>query len=253
MQLRVSPSAGDDRWVAWDGDQAIGDMGSWRGPDGRHRLYFGTCRADAYAVLAEVISGTCYAEIAIDDAAAGAALRAAGFTDHRVEAIYRVPVAVLDAPVPDGISVVTADKCELEPLMMLDCAIRADIPGAEGWQPDSVWFREETYDSPLFDPQTYRVALAGSAYVGLARVWRTVPGASVQRLGCVGVLASWRRRGLARALIGAAFTPLVSRGVREVQCEIDATNQASRGLFADLGAVACDARIELRRSGVSAR
>jgi hypothetical protein len=53
--------------------------------------------------------------------------------------------------------------------------IRADIPGAEGWQPDPVWFREETDDPPFFDPQTYRVSLDGAKYVGLARMWKKAP------------------------------------------------------------------------------
>lgn len=86
--------------------------------------------------------------------------------------------------------------------MLLDCAIRADIPGADGWQPDAAWFREETYDSPFFDPLTYRVALDGHDYVGLARIWKRTPStAAYCRLGCVGVLAGYRQRGLGRALI----------------------------------------------------
>lgn len=99
-------------------------------------------------------------------------------------------------PVPPGIRVITADATELEPLMMLDCEIRADIPGSEGWLPDPVWFREETYDSPFFDPQAYRVALDDAGrYVGLARVWKRLPSQRYRRLGCVGVLAGFRRRG----------------------------------------------------------
>jgi ribosomal protein S18 acetylase RimI-like enzyme len=135
--------------------------------------------------------------------------------------------------------------------MILDCAIRADIPGSEGWRPDPRWFREETYDSPFFDPLTYRVALDGDRYVGLARVWRAAPAppgaAPLQRLGCVGVLAGYRRRGLARALIAAAFAPLHARGVTAVTAEVDAGNTASNGLMASLGGTVTGGTIELRR------
>lgn len=147
---------------------------------------------------------------------------------------------------PSGIRIVTADRTELEPLMLLDCAIRADIPGSEGWQPDPTWFREETYDSPFFDPLTYRVALDGDRYVGLARVWLPVHD-NLHRLGCVGVLAGYRRRGLAQALIAAAFAPLADRGVPEVSAEADATNVASHSLLTGFGAVVTGTTVELHR------
>jgi hypothetical protein len=54
--------------------------------------------------------------------------------------------------------------------MGLDCALREDVSGSAGWQPDATWSREETYDSPYFDPSTYLVALDGEKYVGLGRV-----------------------------------------------------------------------------------
>lgn len=34
------------------------------------------------------------------------------------------------------------ERTELEPLMYLDCALRQDIPGADGWLPDPKWFRD---------------------------------------------------------------------------------------------------------------
>lgn len=245
---------GREHWLAWDGDRVTGVLHPWRAPDGRHRLYFGRCGADTYGPLAAAVDGECYATADAGDAAMIGALTAGGFTEHRREHIYRVPVRPLAAPVPDGLTIITAERTELEPLMLLDCAIRADIPGAEGWQPDPAWFRAETYDSPDFDPLTYRVALDGDGYVGLARVWRATSGPGgpggalpLQRLGCVGVLPGYRRRGLARALIGAAFGPLLNRGVPAVSCEVDAANEPSNALFAGLGAVVTGGTVELRR------
>jgi len=241
-----SPSR--EHWLAWDGDQLVGALHPWRSPDGRHRLYFDRCRADSYGALAAVVAGECYTHADITDAQVLAELSAAGFAEVRREHEYLVPVAQVHAPVPGGLRLVTADKTELEPLMMLDCAIRADIPGSEGWEPDPVWFREETYDSPFFDPQTYLVAIDGDDYIGLVRIWRALPGRELQRLGCVGVLAGYRRRGLARALIAAAFMPLVRRAVTHVNAEVDASNDASNALFAGLGAAVVGSTIELRRS-----
>jgi len=132
--------------------------------------------------------------------------------------------------------------------MMLDCAIRADIPGSEGWQPDPAWFREETYDSPCFDPQTYRVALDGDDYVGLARIWMRVPSRDQDcRLGCVGVLVGYRRRGLGRALIARAMAPLADRGEVLVTAEADAANKASHALLTSFGGRVTGATIELMR------
>jgi ribosomal protein S18 acetylase RimI-like enzyme len=144
---------------------------------------------------------------------------------------------------------VTADQTELEPLMLLDCAIRADIPGADGWQPDPEWFREETYDSADFDPQTYRVALDGTDYVGLARIWKRQASQPFRRLGCVGVLAGYRRLGLGQALIAEAFAPLVAAGETMVTAEADTTNIASHELLTGLGGTVTGGTIELHRTG----
>ncbi len=237
-----------EHWLAWEDGRVVGAVHPWRSPDGRMRLYFDKCRGDAYAPLAAAIGGECYATVDAADSPALLALTQAGFTQTRREDEYEIPVARVLAPVPAGIDVVTADKTELEPLMLLDCAIRADIPGAEGWQPDPVWFREETYDSPYFDPQTYRVALAGRDYVGLARIWRPLPGHRYGRLGCVGVLAGYRRRGLARALIAQALEPLAGTAAAAVTAEADASDAAAHRLLASFGARITGGTIELHRA-----
>jgi ribosomal protein S18 acetylase RimI-like enzyme len=241
-------SADREHWLAFDGSAVVGALHPWRAPDGRHRLYFDKCRADALAPLAAAIAGECFATVDAADSAALAALAQAGFTMNRRENEYEIPVTRLAAPVPAGISIVTGDQSELEPLLDLDCAIRADIPGSDGWRPDPEWFRAETYDSPTFDPQTYRIALDGSAYVGLARVWKALPGRPYRRLGCVGVRRPYRRLGLGRALIASVFGPLADAGVAAVTAEADAGNYASHNLLTSLGARVTGASLELRRA-----
>ena len=240
--------AGDrEHWLAWAGERIAGTLHPWRSPDGRMRLYDGKCRDDAYAPLAGAVHGECYATARIDDDAQLSALREVGFAEHRRENLYEIPVARQDVPVPGGLRIITADATELEPLMMLDCRIRADIPGAGGWQPDPVWFREETYDSPDFDPPAYRVALDGEAYVGLARIWKRSPSERYRRLGCVGVLAPYRRIGLGRALIAQAMALVADAGDTTITAEVDSQNIASATLLRSFGATITGATLELRR------
>jgi ribosomal protein S18 acetylase RimI-like enzyme len=248
-QLRADQDyhAGDrEHWLAWDGALIVGALHPWRGPDGRQRLYYDRCRADAYQPLAG--ARECYATVDAGGREALTALAQAGFAVNRRENEYEIPVTRVPAPVPDGIRIITADATELEPLMRLDCAVRADIPGSEGWQPDAAWFREETYDSPFFDPRTYCVALAGNDYVGLARIWLRTPSTAPHcRLGCVGVLAGYRRLGLGRALIARAMAPLADRGEELVTAEADATNIASHTLLTSFGGRVTGGTIELLR------
>jgi GNAT superfamily N-acetyltransferase len=249
-QLRAEEdyhSADREHWLAWEGDAVVGVLHPWRSPDGRFRLYYDKCRRDTYGLLAAAIDGACVTMVDAADSDAIEALTAAGFAELRRENEYEIPVSLVMAPVPAGVEIVTADQTELEPLMLLDCAIRADIPGSDGWQPDPVWFREETYDSPFFDPHTYRVALADGAYIGLARVWKPLPGHRYGRLGCVGVLAAYRRRGLGRALIAQAFAPLAAAGQAAVAAEADASNAASHALLTSFGARVTGGTIELQR------
>jgi len=237
-----------DHWLAWDGDEVVGALHPWRSPDGRLRLYYDKCRADTYVPLAAVVAGDCYTDVDAADETTLTALRGAGFADHRRENNYEIPITRVEAPVPEGIRIITADNTDLDLLMTLDCQIRADIPGADGWQPDPAWFREETYDSPFFDPQTYRVALDGDAYVGLARIWKKGPSDRYCRLGCVGALAPYRRRGLGRALIAQAMAPLAEAGETTVTAEADTTNIASHTLLTSFGGKITGATIELYRT-----
>jgi ribosomal protein S18 acetylase RimI-like enzyme len=240
---------GGEAWLAWDGRQIVGLLDVWHAPDGRVRLFFGQCRPDAYSPLADAVGGPCYVTVDRTDGHLMTYFADAGFAELRQENEYEIPVSIMAAPIPDGIRVVTADQTELEPLMLLDCAIRADIPGSDGWQPDAAWFREQTYDSPDFDPQAYLVALDGEMYVGLVRIWRRSPSQTYRRLGCVGVLAGYRRRGLARALIARAFVPLAAAGETTVTAEADTTNIASHTLLTGFGGKVTGGTAEYFRDG----
>jgi len=238
---------GREFWLCWDGDRVVGVLRPWLRPDGRLELDFGRCEPRALPVLLARVHGECFTTVDGADSGRLAELGRLGFRVERREFRYSVPVAPVDAPVPVGLEVISAAATRLEPLLALDCALREDVPGSQGWQPDPVWFREETYDSPFFDPEAYLVALDGADYVGLVRVWngpRPLP-----RLGLIAVLPPYRRRGLARGLIGQAFAALHARGVREVTAEVDDTNTASNALLTGFGGVVTGSDLELRRAG----
>lgn len=105
-------------------------------------------------------------------------------------------------------------------------------------------FAEYTFDPRHFDPETYLVAVddATGTYAGLVRVWND-PG--VRMLGLIAVTRAYRRRGVARALLAAAFRPLHDQGVREVAAEVDVTNDASSTLLRSLGAHRVGGSVEL--------
>lgn len=177
--------------------------------------------------------------------------RGLGFEPGRREVLLDVPVdpAVTglrpSAPV-DGIVLLAADAVDETALRELDDTLRADVPGCDGWVNDPTEFREYTFDERQFDPATYLVAVddACERFAGLVRVW-TNPRRS--RLGLIGVTAPYRRRGLARALLAAAFAPLHDRGLRTVVAEVDVTNEPSMRLLTSLGAEPIGETVELVR------
>ncbi len=121
-----------------------------------------------------------------------------------------------------------------------------------GWRCDTEQFRADTF-SPFFDPATYLIAAgrASGEYAGLVRIWRNRAG---PRLGLIATLARYRRRGVARALLGQAFAVLAARGVASVAGEVDDTNVASLSLLTRLSAQRYGGNVELirRRPGRSA-
>ncbi len=174
-----------------------------------------------------------------------------GFEIARREIVFKIPVdpamtGLTDPSPPDGIVLIAADAADETQLRELDDRLRADVPGSRGWLNDPAEFREYTFDERHFDPSTYLVAVDDSRqeFAGLVRVWTS---ARHHRLGLIGVTAPYRRRGLARALIAAAFRPLHERGVSHVSAEADATNHASISLLESIGAARTDETLELIR------
>lgn len=241
-------------WYAQDGDVVAGEVSARMRPDDRCFLYFDAWRPDVYLPLADAVAQELRTDLyaSLDDAEFDAldACAAAGFAEQRRESCYRIPIdpavtTLASSAMPDGLEVLSAAAADVDRLRLLDDALRQDVPGCDGWRWDPGEFREETY-GPFFDPATYLVAVdrSGGDYAGLVRVWRSRGG---PRLSLIGTLPSYRRRGVARALLGSAFTVLLARGETCVIAEADDAAAASGALLTRLGARRYGGSVELIR------
>ena len=238
-------------WHALEDDRVVGRAHLRRRPDDRAFV-----AADAWLepvtralldAVASDVPGDLHTLAGEDDADQLALLAAAGYAVVRREDEFVVPVrpalAATAGPVPDGATIVPADEKESDRLARLDERLRQDVPGSDGWVNDPAEFCAYTFGQH-FDPRLYLVAVVDGEYAGLVRVWR---GNRVPRLGLIAVLRWHRRRGLARALLHAAFTPLAERGIELASAEADETNTPSQALLAALGARRTGACLELLR------
>jgi GNAT superfamily N-acetyltransferase len=258
-ELRVTRAPGDLIWRALDGDTVAGEVRAWRRPDGRHALFFDAWRFDTYRPLADAVANDLRRDLfaTLDDSEFDAldACARAGFTEHRRESCYKIPsdpalTGLGDAALPPGVSVISAGEADIDRLRLLDDDLRQDVPGTDGWRWDPAGFKEETYRH-RFDPETYLVAVAPDGqYAGLVRVWNN----RVPRLGLVAVRAPYRRRGIARALLGRALGVLHERGAagairetRYVVADADDENEPSVTLLSSLGARRTGGSVELIR------
>jgi GNAT superfamily N-acetyltransferase len=246
-------------WRAADGDLVAGEVSARRRPDDRWFVYFDSWRTDAYPPLADAVARDLGRDlyVTLEDAEYDAldACAEAGFTVHRRDSYYRIPLdralAGLDraglagAGLATGLGVLSAADADISRLRRLDDALRQDVPGLRGWRWGDDEFRAETFGR-FFDPGTYLVAVdrTSGEYGGLVRIWRTRAG---PRLGLIATLAPYRRRGVARALLGQAFGVLAARGETSVIGEVDDTNVAAVSWLSGLGARRYGGGVELIR------
>ena len=227
-------------WRALDGNLVAGEVSARLRPDNSRFLYFDTWRADAYPPLADAVARDLGRDlyVTLEDAEYDAldACSEAGFAVHRRESYYRIPVD----PAVTGLA---GPRCRpaRRPFRR-----RRRYHRAAGWTTrtavlpapragDGMPRSSAPRRSALLDPATYLVAVdrASGEYAGLVRIWRNRAG---PRLGLIATLAQYRRRGVARALLGQAFAVLAARGDTSVVGEVDDTNAASVSLLTGLGA-----------------
>lgn len=175
-------------------------------------------------------------------------LHAAGFVAARTEALWRIPLASLPVRPIHSTShrLVGVDRCDLDRVVDLDNALRADIPGSRAWQGTTTDL-SESLDDAEFDPALYLIAAhrQTDAYDGLIRVWDRRPW---PRLGCLGVRVAWRRTRLPAVLVSAATRVLRDRGVTDIVTETDVLNGESHPMASSRG-ISTGAMTEWERTG----
>ena len=90
------------------------------------------------------------------------------------------------------------------------------------------WLEDMTTDEE-FDPRLWFLAESGGMLVGAVLCWTS---AFVKD---VVVRESWRRRGLAEALLLRAFCALATRGATAVELKVEAANRSAVRLYERLG------------------
>jgi ribosomal protein S18 acetylase RimI-like enzyme len=247
---RLSP---DLAWGACARDEGIGVVNALVRPDERCFVFFDSCRAEAYEPLLVAVAQDLGRDfhVTVDEAddKSRALLAQLGFVVNRRESEYLIPTdpqvtGLRGVGAPRGFVLVGADQVAEDRLRVLDDTLRQDVPGTDGWRWDEAGFREETFESPSFDPTTYLIAIEQTSgdYAGLVRVWNNPV---APRLGLIAVVPRYHRRGLAKALLARAFGLLHERAKTEVSAEVDDTNVASTSLLIALGARRTGGSIEL--------
>lgn len=246
------------RHAAWHlirGGKQVAAANALCRPDRRWYVSVDSWDADAYpelvAAMADDVRQDLYTTIDGSDDIEMHRWRELGFEIVRREIEYVIRVAtahaaLADARVPDGLVVLQADAVDERGLRELDDALRCEVPGCDDWRNDPAEFHDYTFDERHFDPDTYLVAVDDErrAFAGLVRVWSSPERG---RLGLIGVLPDYRRRGLAAALLSAAFRPLVERGTGDITAEADVTNDASNSLLERIGARRTGSSVEMVR------
>lgn len=255
FDLRIARTTRLAAWRALAGAEVVGEANAMLRPDRRWFVSVDTWNAESFFPLVSAVASDLRQDLhtRVDEGDEPELRRwsAAGFTVLRREHHFLVPTRVdrtllAGAVLPAGMSLIGADAVDEDGLRMLDEALRADVPGTDGWISDPQEFREQTFDERRFDPATYLVAVddVGQAFAGLARVWNHP---RQPRLALVGVVPGYRRQGLAKILLAAVFAPLHERGISEVAAEADETSVAARALLACFGARRVGGSIELVR------
>jgi mycothiol synthase len=236
---RVGFALGTDAWLVVHGQDAIVGYGqamregptvveSWGVVHPGHRgqgigtWLLARIQQRASELLTGVRSGCFRHAVNAGDRAAAAMLKASGL--HPVRHFWHMQLEVAagfeSGPTPKGIRI-----SEVDPRVHLP-AVHAVLEAAfaDHWghhrEPFDWWARRQT-GSPSYDPTLWLLATeagepvgALTASVGGDRGW-------VDELG---VLAPWRGRGIAGALLRRSFATFAGRGLQRVLLSVDADN-----------------------------
>jgi mycothiol synthase len=158
-----------------------------------------------------------------EDGAGRRMVEAAGFVGvrHHYTMVADLGGAVLDAPLPDGISVRTCDEADLKVIHSLDQETFAEH---WGFTPTSYerW-SQQTYERSDTDLSMWFLAFEGGEPAGFL-IGRVTD--DLGWIGDLGVRREHRRLGVASALLRHSFADFRRRGLRKVGLGVDASNES---------------------------
>lgn len=135
------------------------------------------------------------------------------------------------------------------PLPPAGARLRSPVPGiddrlvhgviegafADHWRYVPISFdqwRHWNIEDDDFDPSLWFLAEAGGTAVGALLAWPNFHGdPTTGWISDLGVLPAWRRQGIGRALLHAAFTAFYGRGIRQVVLVVDTENISGATYF----------------------
>jgi len=149
----------------------------------------------------------------------------------------------LERPLPQGITLSTLselpyrDKAWLRQHYELIIELLQSVPSAEPVVPwDFETWLERTLQSPDLLPEGYFIALEGERQVGVSQLWKSSRPQTLQT-GLTGVLASYRRRGIALALKLQAARFAKAYGVRYLRTNNHSVNRPMLAINEAMGFV----------------
>jgi mycothiol synthase len=236
---RVGFALGTDAWLVVHGQDAIVGYGqamregptvveSWGVVHPGHRgqgigtWLLARIQQRASELLTGVRSGCFRHAVNAGDRAAAAMLKASGL--HPVRHFWHMQLEVAagfeSGPTPKGIRINGIDpRVHLPAVHAVLEAAFADHWGHHR-EPFARWVAEQT-GSPSYDPTLWLVATEAGEPVGALTASVAGDRGWVDELG---VLAPWRGRGIAGALLGHSFATFAGRGLQRVLLSVDADN-----------------------------
>jgi len=143
-----------------------------------------------------------------------------------------------ETPLPDGLEMRPVEAADHRRIFDAQAEAFQDHWGAREWTDANF---EGMFGAPDLDTSLWRVAWEGEEVVGVCANW--VYAEENERLGVnrgwleqVSVRRPWRRRGVARALIGTSLRAFADRGLTSAALAVDADNPTGAlGLYEGLG------------------
>lgn len=240
----------ETQWHALDDGHVIGHGDASRRHDGRLFLSIDSWHPAGFDQLAEAMLAALpkplYTIVDETDLDLTSSWERVGFTTRRREWELLVPTdpgstglgSVLPPP---GVTIMAAGSAKVDPLRILDRAIRDEVEASVGWREMPAEVLPRLDEATVLDPSKYAVAAQSDRYVGLIRLAQVT---RQPRIGLIAVRAEQQRNGIARALLAHALGSLHLSGIETASAEVNESNGATAALFDGIGARRVSSNLE---------